>query len=78
MFVERNTQYASFSSKKQAANTGSERKQFTENGSVALQQTILTHEHTKCPPVVLAQIEVEIKKAGIMIMITSTLFMLQK
>ena len=38
MFVERNTQYASFSSKKQAANTGSERKEFTENGSVALQR----------------------------------------
>ena len=43
MFVEHNTQYTSFSSRKQPANTGSERKQFTENASVALQQTILTH-----------------------------------
>ena len=52
MFVERNTKYTSFSSRKQPANTGSEGKQFTENASVALQQTILTHAHTKCPPVV--------------------------
>ena len=51
MFVERNTQYTSFSSRKQPANTGSERKQFTENASVTLQQTILTHARTKCPPV---------------------------
>ena len=53
MFVERNTQYTSFSSRKQPANTGSERKQFTENAFVALQRTILTHAHTKCPPVTL-------------------------
>ena len=51
MFVERNTQYTSFSSRKQPTNAGSERKQFTENASVPLQQTILTHAHTKCPPV---------------------------
>ena len=51
MFVERNTQYTSFSSRKQPANAGTERKQFTENASVALQQPILTHAHTKCPPV---------------------------
>ena len=50
-FVERSTQYTSFSSRKQPANTGTERKQFTENASVALQQPILTHAHTKCPPV---------------------------
>ena len=50
-FVERSTQYTSFSSREQPANAGSERKQFTENASVALQQTILTHAHTKCPPV---------------------------
>ena len=30
------TQYTSFSSRKQPANAGSERKQFTENASVAL------------------------------------------
>ena len=52
MFVERSTQYTSFSSRKQPANAGTERKQFTENASVALQQPILTHAHTKCPPVV--------------------------
>ena len=51
MFVERSTQYTSFSSTKQPANAGMERKQFTENASVALQQPILTHAHTKCPPV---------------------------
>ena len=51
MFVERSTQYTSFSSRKQPANAGTERKQFTENASVALQQPILTHAHTKCPPV---------------------------
>ena len=50
-FVERSSQYLSFSSRKQPANAGNERKQFTENASVALQQTILTHAHTKCPPV---------------------------
>ena len=50
-FVERSTQYTSFSSRKQPANAGSERKQFTENDSKAIQQTILTHEQTKCPPV---------------------------
>ena len=50
-FVERSSQYTSFSSKKQPANARSERKQFTENASVALQQTMLTHAHTKCPPV---------------------------
>ena len=50
-FVERSTQYTSFSSRKQPANAGTERKQFTENASVALQQPILTHAHTKCPPV---------------------------
>ena len=32
--MERSTQYTSFSSKKQPANAGSERKQFTENASV--------------------------------------------
>ena len=41
----------SFSSRKQPADSGIERKQFTENASEALQQTILTHAHTKCPPV---------------------------
>ena len=51
MFVERSTQYTSFSSRKQPANAGTERKQFIENASVALQQAILTHVHTKCPPV---------------------------
>ena len=51
MFVERSTQYTSFSSRKQPANAGTERKQFTENASVALQQPILTHAYTKCPPV---------------------------
>ena len=50
-FVERGTQYTSFSSRKRPANAGSERKQFTENASLALQQTVLTHAHTKCPPV---------------------------
>ena len=53
MFVERSTQYTSFSSRKKPANAGTERKQFTENASVALQQPILKHAHTKCPPVVL-------------------------
>ena len=52
MFVERSTQYTSLSSRKQPANAGTERKQFTENASVALQQPILTHAHTKCPPVI--------------------------
>ena len=51
MSVERSTQYTSFSSRKQPANAGTERKQFTENASVAPQQPILTHAHTKCPPV---------------------------
>ena len=51
MFVERSAQYTSFSSRKQPANAGTERKQFTENASVALQQPILPHAHTKCPPV---------------------------
>ena len=51
MFAERSTKYTSFSSRKQPANAGNERKQFTENASVALQQPILTHAHTKCPPV---------------------------
>ena len=50
-FVERSTQYKSLSSRKQPANAGTERKQFTENASMALQQPILTHVHTKCPPV---------------------------
>ena len=50
-FVERSTQYMSFSPRKQPKNTGIERKQFTDNASEALQQTILTHAHTKCPPV---------------------------
>ena len=49
--MERSSQYTLFSSKKQPANARSERKQFTENASVALQQTMLTHAHTKCPPV---------------------------
>ena len=49
-FVERSTQYMSFSSSKQPPNTGIECKQFTENASEALQQTILTHAHTRCPP----------------------------
>ena len=51
MFVECSTQYTSFSSRKRPANAGTERKQFTENASEALQQPILTHAHTKCPPV---------------------------
>ena len=50
--MERSSQYTSFSSKKQPANARSERKQFTENASVALEQTVLTHAHTKCPSVV--------------------------
>ena len=50
-FVKRSSQYTSFTSKKQPANACSELKQFTENASVALQQTTLTHAHTKCPPV---------------------------
>ena len=50
-FVERSSQNTAFSPRKMPANAGSERKQFTENASVALQQTILTHAHTKCPPV---------------------------
>ena len=50
-FVERSTQYTSVSSRKQPANADSECKQFTENASVVLQQTVLTHAHTKCPPV---------------------------
>ena len=54
-FVERSTRYTSFSSRKQPANAGIERQQFTENASVgpsvALQQPTLTHAHTKCPPV---------------------------
>ena len=49
--MERSSQYTSFSSRKQSANAGSERKQFTENAPVALQETILTHAHTKFPPV---------------------------
>ena len=49
--MERSTQFTSFSSRKQPENACSERKQFTENASVALQQTILTHALTKCPPV---------------------------
>ena len=56
MFVERSTQYTSFSSRKQRANAGTERKQFTANASVAtvaLQHPVLTHAHTKCPPVLL-------------------------
>ena len=51
VFVERSTQYISFSSRKQPANTGIESKQFTKNASEALQQTKLMHAHTKCPPV---------------------------
>ena len=51
MFVECSTQYTSFSSRKRPANAGTERKQFTEDASVALQQPMLTHAHTKCPPV---------------------------
>ena len=56
MFVERSTQYTSFSPRKQPANAGTECKQFTENASVALQQPILTHAYTKCPPVGLVHI----------------------
>ena len=41
----------SLSSRKQHGNAGTERKQFTENASVALQQPIMTHAHTKCSPV---------------------------
>ena len=44
--------FTSFIFKKQPANARIERKQFTENASVALEQTILTHAHTKCPSVV--------------------------
>ena len=50
-FEERSTQYTSVSSRKQPANADSDCKQFTENASVVLQQTVLTHAHTKCPPV---------------------------
>ena len=57
MFVERSAQYTSFRSRKQPANAGTERKQFTENASVALQQPILTHAHTKCPPVAVKHIQ---------------------
>ena len=53
--MESNTQYMSLRSRKQPANAGTERRQFTENASVALlmalQQPILTRAHTKCPPV---------------------------
>ena len=52
-FVEHSAQYTSFSSRKQPANAGTERKQFTEVASVALQQPPLTHAHTKCPPVMM-------------------------
>ena len=41
-FAERSSKYMSFSSKKQPTNNRSERKQFTENASGALQQTIPT------------------------------------
>ena len=41
----------SFSSRNWPANAGNECKQFTENTSVALQEPILMHAHTKCPPV---------------------------
>ena len=51
LFVERSNQYTSFSSRKQPAHAGNERKQFTENARVAPQQPILTHAHTKCPSV---------------------------
>ena len=44
-FVERSSQYTPF----------------TENASVALQQTILTHAHTKCPPVSTAYFTVWVK-----------------
>ena len=54
-FVQRSSKYTSFSSKKQPANARSERKQFTENTSVALQQTMFTHAHTKYPPVALGK-----------------------
>ena len=50
-FVERSSKYTSLGSKKQPTNARSERKQFTENTSVALQQTMLTHSHTKYPTV---------------------------
>ena len=51
--MERSSQYTLFSSRKQPANAGSERRYliFTENASVAPQQTTLTHTHTKCPAV---------------------------
>ena len=49
--LSNSSQYTSFSSRKQAANAGSARKKFTENASLALPQTILTHAHTNCPPV---------------------------
>ena len=55
MFVERSIQCTSFSSRKQPENAGTERKQFTESASVALQQPLLTHAHTKCPPVQLGR-----------------------
>ena len=58
MFVERSIQYTSFSSRKQPASAGTEHKQFTENASVALQQPILTHALTKCPPVPVAYLSV--------------------
>ena len=49
--MERSSQYKSFSSRKQPENADRERKQCTENASEALQQTVLTYAHTKCPPV---------------------------
>ena len=49
--MESSTQYTSSSSRKQPANACTKRKQFIENASVALQQPILTHALTKCPPV---------------------------
>ena len=49
--MERSTRYTSLSSGKQYANVGSERKQFTEIAPVALQRTVLTRAHTKCPSV---------------------------
>ena len=62
MFVERSSQYTSFSSRKPSVNAGGERKQFTENASVTLQRAILTHAHTKCPPVTLHNFKLHRKR----------------
>ena len=47
-FVERSSQYTSFSSKTQPANARNERKQFTENASIRSDTSNLSHWHFYC------------------------------